>query len=271
VPELPEVETTRRGLSPVVIGKVVRSVIVRVPKLRQTIPAALPDVLVGQRILDVKRRAKYLLFCCTDGTLLLHLGMTGYLWMVFNSAPPGRHDHIELIFDDGSILRFNDSRRFGTLLWIEDDPLEHSLLAHLGPEPLDGALNGAYLARLAQGRKLCVKAFIMDQSVVAGVGNIYASEALFRARILPQTPAGQLHLTQWQALRDAIKTVLAEAIAAGATTLHAFRKTEKPLGYFPMTFKVYGRAGEPCPNCGRPLLVEKIGQRSSYYCCRCQR
>ena len=269
MPELPEVETTRRGLAPLVTGKVVCSVIVRVAKLRQPIPASLPGILSGQRILDIGRRAKYLLFHCQEGTLLLHLGMTGHLRVVPGATPPERHDHLDLALDDGALVRFNDSRRFGTLLWVEDDPLQHPLLARLGPEPLEG-LSGDHFVQRARGRKIGVKPFIMDQSVVVGVGNIYASEALFRARIHPQTPAGHLSPQQWQTLAAAIRAVLIDAVAAGDASLRDPGRADHHLGYFRIQPLVYGRGGEPCPNCGRPLAVKRIAQRSTYFCPRCQ-
>lgn len=270
MPELPEVETTRRGIEPLVVGRTVREVILRVAKLRWPIPPSLAQTLCGRRILGVGRRAKYLLLHCTGGTVILHLGMSGHLRVVPDSTPAARHDHIELLLSDGASLRFNDSRRFGAFLWSTEAAGEHPLLAGLGPEPVAGELDGAYLHRRSRGRRLAVKPFLMDQKVVVGVGNIYASEALFRARIHPERCAGELSLAHCGRLAVAVHAVMAEAIAAGGTTLRDFSAPDGRPGYFRQQLQVYGRAGQPCPICGAPVLSLRLGGRATYFCARCQ-
>ncbi len=271
MPELPEVETTRRGLAPLVTGKVIVSVVTRTDGLRWPFPDRLGEILAGQSILALERRAKYLLLRCDSGTLILHLGMSGYLRVVSHELPAGRHDHVDLVFADGSCLRFNDCRRFGALLWTTEDPALHPLLVGLGPEPFDEGMTGDWLYRLSRGRKLAVKPFIMDQQIVVGVGNIYASEALFRAGIDPARAAGRVGLTRYRRLASVIREVLGEAIAAGGTTLRDFRNSEGRPGYFAIQLQVYGREGAPCPRCEQPIQQRSIGQRSTYYCRACQR
>ncbi len=271
MPELPEVETTRRGIAPLVEGKRIASVITRTAGLRWPFPERLDELLPGQTIFAVQRRAKYLLLRCDRGGLILHLGMSGHLRVVPQISPAGRHDHVDLVFADGSCLRFNDPRRFGALLWTADDPLRHPLLAGLGPEPFDAALNGDYLHRLSRGRKAPVKAFIMDQQVVVGVGNIYASEALFRAGIAPGRAAGRVGLARYRLLATVIREVLGEAIAAGGTTIRDFSGSDGRPGYFAIQLQVYGRSGKPCPRCGEAICQSRIGQRSTYFCRACQR
>ncbi|HEY7746621.1 MAG TPA: bifunctional DNA-formamidopyrimidine glycosylase/DNA-(apurinic or apyrimidinic site) lyase [Desulfuromonadales bacterium] len=270
MPELPEVETTRRGIEPHLVGRTIERLVCRVPRLRWPLPgeAVAP---VGEQVLAVERRAKYLLLRCSDGTLILHLGMSGHLRLVAAGTPPQPHDHVDLVFTDGTALRFNDTRRFGALLWTPDDPLLHPLLVELGPEPFAAEMNGDYLYRRSRGRKGTVKPFIMDQQVVVGVGNIYASEALFRAGIDPRRPAGSISRTCYERLADAIREVLTDAIAAGGTTIPNFIDAGGKPGYFALQLKVYGREGEACPGCGRPIVQERLGGRSTYFCRKCQR
>jgi len=271
MPELPEVETVRRGISPLLTGKTIVSVTSRIVGLRWPLPADLDALLTGKTVRAVTRRAKYLLLDCGDGTLILHLGMTGHLRVIDKNIPPGKHDHIDVVFEDGRTLRFNDSRRFGALLWTVDDPQHHPLLANLGPEPLDPSLTGDYLYQRARNRKIAVKSFIMDQKIVVGVGNIYASEALFRAGIHPSREAGRISLQRYQRLAASIREVLEKSIEVGGTTIRNFSNSEGKPGYFALQLQMYGKEGEPCPGCGRPIRQSRIGQRSTYFCRYCQR
>jgi formamidopyrimidine-DNA glycosylase len=270
MPELPEVETTRRAIEPLIVGRKVTQVVFRVAKLRRPVPTDSSATLIGQPVLAVQRRAKYLLIRFPTGTLLLHLGMTGHLHVVPVDTPPQRHDHVALEFSDGTCLRFNDSRRFGLFLWTAADPLRHPLLAHLGPEPLGSEMSGAFLHARAGGRRAAVKSFIMDQRTVVGVGNIYASEALFRAGIHPAREAGRVGLQGYERLVGAIREVLSEAIAEGGTTMGDFLEGGGRPGYFRLRLQVYGREGKPCPRCGRPIERIRLGQRSTYFCRTCQ-
>jgi formamidopyrimidine-DNA glycosylase len=270
MPELPEVETIRRGIAPLVEGRIFAGAVVRVPTLRWPIPADLAVILRGERVVAVERRAKYLLLRCTRGCAILHLGMTGHLRLVTTGAPPAKHDHVDLEFTDGSCLRLNDPRRFGALLWTTD-PHAHVLLRDLGPEPFADAIDGDYFHRLAKGRRGPIKSFIMDQTVIVGVGNIYASEALFRAGIHPATAAGRIGVERLHRLSAAIRQVLSAAIDAGGTTIRDFADPEGRLGYFRLQLEVYGREGEPCRRCGRPVRALRLGGRSTYFCPECQR
>ena len=270
MPELPEVETTRRAIAPYVEGNTITDVVVRNGGLRRPVPAELPATLSGQRVTRIDRRGKYLLFCCVDGTLILHLGMSGNLGIVPGTRPAGKHDHLDILFADGNSLRFNDPRRFGTVLWTDGNPLLHELLAKLGPEPLEAGFDDAYLFRKSHRRKVTVKQFIMDSHVLAGVGNIYASEALFRAGIRPDRPAGELSPEHYRRLVTAIREVLQSAIADGGTTIRNFRVGEEQTGYFTVQLKVYGRGGLPCPTCRAPIIMERQGGRSTYFCAHCQ-
>jgi len=271
MPELPEVETTRRGIAPLLVGRTVQGVVVRQAALRQQVPHHLSSILVGQSFVTIRRRAKYLLLDTRAGTLLIHLGMSGSLRIVPAGTPPMKHDHVDLLLDNGQVLRYRDARRFGLVLWCDDDPLLHSLLVHLGPEPLEENFDGDWLKRQAAGRRVAVKSFLMDQRVVVGVGNIYASEALFRARIHPSRAAGAVSLQRYRLLADAVKQVLSLAIAEGGTTLRDFTGADGQPGYFSQSLQVYGRAGEPCVSCGYPIQSRVIGQRSSFFCPLCQR
>jgi formamidopyrimidine-DNA glycosylase len=270
MPELPEVETTRRGLAPHLEGRRVTTVLLRRPDLRWPIPDAVRERLPGQRIHAVRRRAKYLLADTDAGSALLHLGMSGMLRVLPPDTPVGPHDHVDIGLDSGRVLRFTDPRRFGSLLWQPPGEV-HPLLAGLGPEPLDPAFDGAHLARLAHGRRAPVKTFLMDQAVVVGVGNIYAAEALFQAGIDPRRAAGRVSDARYEALAAAVKTILAHAITRGGTTLRDFLNPDGAPGYFEQELWVYGRAGEPCKRCGRALKGAVIGQRASTWCPACQR
>jgi formamidopyrimidine-DNA glycosylase len=280
MPELPEVETTRRGLAPHVEGRIVTAATLRRPDLRWPIPREIRTVLPGQRITAVRRRAKYLLFDTAAGSALLHLGMSGSLRVLPATTPVGPHDHVDLGLESigsepGRVLRFTDPRRFGCLLW-QPMGVTHQLLAGLGPEPLSDvpegvAFSGDYLFELSRGRKAAVKSFLMDQRVVVGVGNIYAAEALFAAGISPLRAAGRVSRERYVALAAAVRTILAYAIERGGTTLRDFISPDGEPGYFELELSAYGRGGEPCPRCGRPLKQAAIGQRATVWCGRCQR
>ena len=271
MPELPEVETIRCGIEPFIKGRQVTQVVVRTPQLRWPIPVDLADRLCGQTVHGVERRAKYLLLRTEDGTLLIHLGMSGFLRILELPQPAGKHDHADIEFTGGICLRLNDVRRFGALLWLDGDPAQHPLLADLGPEPLSTELTGDYLYQRSRGRRLSIKPFIMDSKVVVGVGNIHASESLFRAGIDPSRAAGRISLARYRQLAESIREVLQEAIAAGGTTLRDFSDQDGRPGYFTQQLKVYGRDGEPCSTCGKTITKIQLGQRSTYFCRQCQR
>lgn len=271
MPELPEVETTRCGIAPHVIDKSFAGVVVRQPRLRWPIPADLPELLAGQRVEAVSRRAKYLLIKVSAGTLMIHLGMSGSLRLVTAGAEVGAHDHVDFQLSSDQILRYTDPRRFGAILWLEGDPFEHALLKTLGPEPLSEDFSGSYLHRQAGVRKVPVKSFIMDGHVVVGVGNIYANEALYRAGIHPKRAAGRISLARYQRLAQEIKDTLAQAIASGGTTLKDFVGGDGKPGYFKQSLQVYGRAGMPCLGCGEALKEIRLGQRSTVFCSACQK
>ncbi len=271
MPELPEVETTRRGILPHVLNARVTQVIVRNARLRWPVPPALKRELPGQTVHAVERRAKYLLLRCDKGTLILHLGMSGSLRVLDQATPPAKHDHLDIVFEHGLCLRLSDPRRFGAALWTRRDPCRHALLKDLGVEPLLEEFNGDALYRRTRARRAAIKLVLMDSRVVAGIGNIYANEALFLAGIHPLRPAGKLSRARCVRLAQAVKQVLHEALAQGGTTLRDFRRSDGEPGYFARQLKVYGRAGEPCPRCATTLQHKRQGQRSSYYCTRCQR
>jgi formamidopyrimidine-DNA glycosylase len=271
LPELPEVETIRRYLEPRLAGRRIAGMTIRHTGLRWPVSRTLPKELTGQTIKAVQRRAKYLLLRCEQGTLILHLGMTGRLTVIPSATPTVKHDHLDLLLDNQKCLRFNDSRRFGSVLWTTRDPSRHPLLVDLGLEPLAAGFTGAYLHERALGRTVAVKNFIMNQNIVVGVGNIYASEALFQAGIQPERPAGGLSLKRHERLADAIRRVLEAALVAGGTTLRDYRQGDGNPGGFQVQLLVYGRAGEPCTVCGRPIEQARIGQRSAYFCRKCQR
>lgn len=290
MPELPEVETTRRGLAAHLTGLKIADVVIRNGSLRWPIPKSLPRLLRGLTILSLKRRAKYLLMDCGSGTLILHLGMSGSLRVLpyvmcaapargtpvgtplLRSDPPaGKHDHFDLILSNGTLVRLRDPRRFGAVLWHSGDPVTHPLLADLGPEPLEQDFDARYLHQITRGRSISIKQCIMDNHIVVGVGNIYANESLFRAGIRPQLAAGKLSLPRCTKLVVEIRATLAEAINLGGSTLRDFVNTSGQPGYFQQTYWVYGRAGEPCRRCGAPVKQIRQGQRSSFYCGTCQK
>jgi formamidopyrimidine-DNA glycosylase len=270
MPELPEVETTRRGIRRALRGRRIAGFELRNHKLRWPVDRSLAKTLPGQQVIDVRRRAKYLLIELEQGTLIAHLGMSGSLRVMPAGAPWLKHDHYQLGLDDGHGLRFNDPRRFGSLHWVTGDPLEHPLLAGLGPEPLEHVFNGAYLADRARKRRVAIKQFLMDQRVVVGVGNIYASEALFRAGINPRRAAGRVSRERLDRLADSVRKVLGEAIQQGGTTLRDYVNAEGTPGYFRQKLYVYERNGQPCRRCGTPIRKVAQGQRATYFCPRCQ-
>lgn len=271
MPELPEVETLRRCLEPHLLGRRIEATRVLNPKLRWPVPAELPERIQNRAIQRLDRRGKYLLIRLPDGTVIVHLGMSGRLLVRSNGTPKARHDHLEMLLDSGNILCLNDPRRFGCVLWTADDPLQHPLLAGLGPEPFAPAFTGDYLHALAQGRKAAVKSFIMDGRTVTGVGNIYANEALFAAAIDPRRAAGRISRKRYRALASAIVEVLQQAIGQGGTTLRDFCDAAGNPGYFQLQLKVYGRAGQPCPRCRQPLITVRLAQRATTFCPTCQR
>ncbi|MCK9608630.1 MAG: bifunctional DNA-formamidopyrimidine glycosylase/DNA-(apurinic or apyrimidinic site) lyase [Methylomonas sp.] len=270
MPELPEVETSRRGIAPHILGKTFKQIIVRQPKLRWPVPDSLISTLPGLALLRIERRGKYLLLTTKAGTLLLHLGMSGNLRICDPRQPLLKHDHADFIFTDDTILRFNDQRRFGVILWTSAPVEQHALLAGLGPEPLSEAFNAEFLLQHCQNRRIPIKSLIMDSHIVVGVGNIYASESLFLAGLHPNRPAGELDLANCQWLCESIKTVLQRAIEQGGTTLRDFINAQGKPGYFQQSLSVYGRAGLACSQCAEPIQQVKIGQRASYFCATCQ-
>ncbi|MBE9609223.1 bifunctional DNA-formamidopyrimidine glycosylase/DNA-(apurinic or apyrimidinic site) lyase [Chitinilyticum piscinae] len=270
MPELPEVETTRRGIAGALIGKTVAQLEVRNPRLRWPVPDDLAHCLKGRRILDVARRAKYLLVVVEGGAALIHLGMSGSLRILTQPFPAEKHDHIDLVLEDGVRLRYRDPRRFGAWLWVTGDAAAHPLLASLGPEPLSEMFDAAWLQRCCAGRRIPIKQLIMDNHQVVGVGNIYAAESLFRAAIHPLTPAADLPPETLVRLVATIKEVLAEAIALGGSTLRDYVDSDGKAGYFMLNSYVYGREGDTCRVCGEIIRQVRIGQRASCYCPRCQ-
>jgi formamidopyrimidine-DNA glycosylase len=271
MPELPEVETTRRGLLPHVVGRRIRAVVVRNPHLRWPVPRDLPRRLEGEEVVDVRRRGKYLVFDCRRGHLLVHLGMSGRLTWIAENAPVRAHDHVDLRFEGARALRLTDPRRFGAMLWIAGKAEDHALLRGLGLEPFEEGFTGKALHEKARGRRVAVKQFLMDSRVVTGVGNIYASEALFHAGIHPLRRAGRISRPRWERLAAAVRSTLERALAAGGTTLRDFASADGHAGAFQHQRAVYGREGEPCPVCATPIRALRQGQRSTFYCPRCQR
>jgi formamidopyrimidine-DNA glycosylase len=271
MPELPEVETTRRGLEPLLVGQRIRTVVVRNRALRLPVSRRLPQLSAGATIRSVARRGKYLLVDCGAGTLILHLGMSGRLWVVRDRAPPAAHDHFDLVLENGTVVRLRDPRRFGLVLWQTGDPFAHALLAHIGPEPLSDRFDGAALHAATRNRTAAVKHVLMDSHVVAGVGNIYANEALFHAGIHPRTAAGRLSRNRCDLLAEKIRETLELAIIAGGSSLRDYVRSDGLAGNFQNQFKVYDRAGQACPRCGTAIKGIKQGQRSTFYCPKCQK
>ncbi len=274
MPELPEVEVTRLGLLPVT-GARIASVTVRHHGLRWPVPADLAQHLVGQHVLQLTRRAKYILAeigdaSTTRGTLLLHLGMSGRLCLLERFFPAEKHDHVDIAFEDGRVIRLRDPRRFGAVLWLSGEASQHALLAALGPEPLSADFTGDYLYQHMRTRSAAIKTTIMDGHLVVGVGNIYASESLFKTGIHPETPAQALTLAQCTRLVADIKTTLQAALAAGGSSLRDFFGADGNPGYFQQTYAVYGRTGDPCLVCQQLIQTIRLGQRSTFFCPRCQ-
>jgi formamidopyrimidine-DNA glycosylase len=269
MPELPEVEVTRRGIAPHLAGRVISGVAVREPRLRWPVPKEV-HALAGRRVAAVRRRGKYLLLDCGDGHLIVHLGMSGSLRVLPRDAPAQKHDHFDLVLGD-RLLRLRDPRRFGAVLWTSADIDSHPLLAHLGIEPLTRALHPARLHAITRGHRAPIKQFLMDGRRIVGVGNIYASESLFRARISPRRPANRLSLAECARLSREIKRTLQEAIRAGGSSLRDFVGADGNAGYFQQRYWVYERAGEKCRRCGSPIRKITQGQRSTYFCPRCQK
>lgn len=272
MPELPEVETTRRGIEPHIRGQSIQSVIVRQRRLRWPVPNDLEQQLTGVTITDVRRRAKYLLLETAKGTLIIHLGMSGCLRIVSNPPPPaGKHDHVDILFSAQQCLRYTDPRRFGAILWTDKPLWQHDLLKKLGPEPLSDDFTAQRLFMMSRGRSQAIKTFIMDNQVVVGVGNIYASEALFQAGIRPDRPCGKVSRVRYGQLVEGIREILSRAIDQGGTTLRDFLGSDGKPGYFRQQLAVYGRVGQPCLRCGTALSQLRLGSRSSCFCRRCQR
>jgi formamidopyrimidine-DNA glycosylase len=272
MPELPEVEVVRTGLASAVAGRRVVGVVRRAPALRWPVPTDLDARLAGRVLRSVERRGKYLLLGFDGGRLIIHLGMSGTLGWWPADRPLRPHDHLDLLFDDG-VLRLNDPRRFGAVLWHDaaDGPVEsHPLLASLGVEPFSPAFDGALLHAATRGRRVAIKQLLLSGSVVVGVGNIYASESLFRAGIRPSTPAGRLARARCDRLADAIRATLSAAIAAGGSTLRDFVAADGASGYFQLECFVYDRAGQPCRVCGTAIRTRRHQQRSTYWCVACQ-
>ncbi|NVJ49888.1 MAG: bifunctional DNA-formamidopyrimidine glycosylase/DNA-(apurinic or apyrimidinic site) lyase [Gammaproteobacteria bacterium] len=270
MPELPEVETSRRGIAPHLTGQTIRQLIVRNAQLRWPIPDDLAAKVNGQEITQITRRAKYLLLALKQGAIMVHLGMSGRVRVVNAELPAEKHDHVDLVLASGQCLRFTDPRRFGSWLW-HPSPRSEQLLSHLGPEPLTDEFNFDYLYPLCRNRKAAIKQVIMDNQVVVGVGNIYATEALFASGIRPTRSAQKVTQQQLKQLIQHIKRILAAAIEQGGTTLKDFTRSDGKPGYFKQALQVYGRAGEACDSCGSTIKTTRQGQRASAYCPSCQK
>jgi len=271
MPELPEVETTRQGISAYVCESPIANVTVREPRLRWPVPPTLPQILKGHTFKEVSRRGKYLLLSTDNGTLIIHLGMSGSLRILSEYIEPGKHDHVDIVFANNKVLRLKDPRRFGAVLWCETTPNQHQLLENLGIEPLSAEFNGGFLYQQGHKRKVAVKQFIMNSHIVVGVGNIYANEALFLAGIKPTQSVNKISRQRMDKLADAIKLVLKKAIKKGGTSLRDFTRSDGNPGYFKQSLNVYGRESEACINCGSAIRLVRQGQRATYYCPRCQK
>lgn len=270
MPELPEIETTKEGIKNYLEGYIIERVIIRNAKLRIPVPPTIHEQCIKKTILEVNRRAKYLLIHLNQGVLLIHLGMSGHLRIVPYNTPPGKHDHIDLCLNNQSILRYCDPRRFGLFYYIEDEPYQHALLRHLGPEPLSKAFDADYLYQKIQKKTQPIKAWIMNNHLVVGIGNIYATESLFLARIHPMSPSCTLSYQQCELLTEKIKAVLTAAINAGGTTLKDFYSAEGTPGYFSIALQIYGRKNQPCLHCKSIIDSVMITGRSSAFCPQCQ-
>jgi formamidopyrimidine-DNA glycosylase len=270
MPELPEVETTLRGIRPHLEGSTVTAIVIREGRLRWPVPGGLPRLLTGRTVRSVRRRAKFLIADFDHGAVLVHLGMSGSLRVVPATAALTAHDHVDWVLDGGRVLRYRDPRRFGCMLWTRLNPLQHPLLRELGPEPLAEGFDGDYLHVRSRGRRQAVKTFLMDGHVVVGVGNIYASEALYMSGIHPLRAAGRVSLERYRRLAADVRSVLGAAIEAGGTTLRDFTRVTGEPGYFAQDLRVYDRLGRPCGRCGQGIRRLVVGQRATYYCPSCQ-
>jgi len=270
MPELPEVETVCRGLAPLLLGRRFTGAIIRNPSLRWPVPANLDSLIAGRRAEQLSRRGKYLILKLDEGNLIIHLGMSGSLRLVRSGGTPARHDHIDLLLNNGMCLRYRDPRRFGAVLWC-DLPASHPLLSQLGIEPLDTDFNGSWLYAASRGHRTPIKSWLMDSHRVVGVGNIYANEALFHAGIHPLTQAAKLTRPRCERLAGAIRDTLNRAIEAGGSTLRDFVDSQGEPGYFQQTYYVYGRAGEPCRACGDTIRLSRLNNRATYFCRNCQK
>jgi formamidopyrimidine-DNA glycosylase len=270
MPELPEVETTRRGIKPHVHKQKIKAVVIRQPALRWRVPTRLAENACGQTVESVRRRGKYLLLGLQNGTIIMHLGMSGSLRICKPSTPAEKHDHVDILLGNNKVLRLRDPRRFGAVLWTTTDPAQHKLLCSLGPEPLEDSFDAEYLYQNSRKRTASIKSFIMNSHVVVGVGNIYACESLFRAGIHPKRKAGSLSMQRCEKLVNAIKQVLTESIQQGGTTLRDFSRENGEPGYFAQKLFVYGKAGEACEKCGSTIKQITQQQRSTFYCPKCQ-
>jgi len=271
MPELPEVEVTRLGLQPLLNLSIVR-VVIRNYSLRWPINSALPKLLKNQTLLDLSRRGKYILAKFTSGTLIIHLGMSGRLCIVSFGEPLNKHDHVDIQFKENNlILRYRDPRRFGSILWTEEDPYDHKLIKNLGPEPLNSEFDAKYLFTRLKNKKKCIKNAIMDSHLVVGVGNIYASEALYDSGIRPNRISKKVSMKEIVSLVESIKNIIKAAIKKGGSTMNDFFNVNGGNGYFQNEHKVYGREGLPCFQCNHPIIQLRLGQRSSFFCKKCQR
>lgn len=270
MPELPEVETTKQGIKPHMEGQKILEIIVRNSKLRLPVPSNINELCAGKNIKYITRRAKYILIHLSEGYLLIHLGMSGHLRILPDSMKPEKHDHIDLILSNGLTLRYCDPRRFGLFTYLNENPYQHQLLAHLGPEPLSEDFSSEYLFQRAQNKSMPIKSFIMSNEVVVGVGNIYATESLFLSRIHPNTPAKILSFDAYHVLTNHIKTTLQLAIECGGTTLRDFYTFDGKPGYFSISLKAYGRKNQPCFQCSSSIDTLIIAGRNSAFCPKCQ-
>lgn len=271
MPELPEVETTKNGIEPHLVGVAVEKIVIRQPILRWPITPELSEKMEGQVIRSVSRRGKYIGIHTDIGTMIVHLGMSGSLYLVEQKTEALFHDHVDVVLSSGKCLRYTDPRRFGSILWTENDWLQHPLISSLGPEPLTDTFNSSYLVAKAKTRKKPIKTFIMDSKIVVGVGNIYANEALFKSGIRPDRHAGRISKQRLSLLVENIKIILREAIEQGGTTLKDFVGGDGKPGYFKQSLSVYGRAGSACVNCQKELTESRLGQRSTVFCSHCQK
>jgi len=271
MPELPEVETTLRGIEPYLVGKTIKKVTIRTDKLRWPIPREIIHLLKNQTILSVERRAKYIFINLENGSLIVHLGMTGSLRVIDAKTPVQKHEHIDILLKNKKVLRYKDARKFGSFLWTKDNPHQHDLITRLGPEPLSREFNAEYLFQTCRKKKVAIKVHIMNQKHVVGIGNIYASEALFKSGISPTKAAHRVSKSKLDLLVKESKKTLKAAIKQGGTTLQDYISPDGAPGYFSIKLKVYGKEGQPCPKCTRPIKAKIIGQRNSFYCSYCQK